>query len=291
VSDADLERHANEATLERREQAVAATERTLDARWVGWEHRLSVLRELREYVTDREVTLRARARRLGLTQGDVDAVLPQEEAGDPGVSVDTTELALGAERAALREARAKLCEQREAAVANRQGMLDELEQAHTALEEQLIGREAVLATAFRKLVERAGEIAMTAAATDGQGPIHSEIAPVDTENDPENRRRFRRIRLNARVDFGTPHNFFGGESENLSIGGVFIATGNLLRLGRHVQVRLTLPGAGSFDLRGVVAWRRLVADDTGPTGLGIRFSELSERARAAIDEFVRRQES
>lgn len=275
-----------EQELDRRELELAAAERSLDAKWASHEHRIRVLTELREYVTDREITLRARAARLGLPPGAIDELLGagmsvDHKAQPPGMN----EVALGTERAALLEARSQLCERREQALAHREELFAEADSGNVDLEEALLSRENELATVFRKLVERSGELAMgsiPAPITTSMPEITAEA--LDTE---ANRRRFKRIELNARVDFGTPHNFFAGESENISIGGVFIATNNLIREGRQVDLRLTLPQSGSFDIRGEVSWRRLVSSSEGPPGLGIRFLNPDPSLIQAIEAFVK----
>lgn len=274
---------ASEVDLDRRELELAAQERGLDARWAGHEERLRVLRELDEYLADREITLRARANRLGLNQGAIDQVLPPSAAQQVVEEADMSAVAAGMERVALIEARTALCHQRAEALAHRQERLAEAAALHSALEEGLIHREGELAEAFRRLVQTASERA--ARVSEGEPPAPRPREPVEPA-EPTCRRQFKRIELSARVDFATSHNFFAGETANISVGGLFVATPNLLQLRRRVRLKLDLPEEGQLEIEGEIMWRRLVADPVGPAGLGIRFLELDPIATAAIERFI-----
>lgn len=73
------------------------------------------------------------------------------------------------------------------------------------------------------------------------------------------------------------------------MGGLFVATRSLLPEGRTVAMRFSLPGTLRLDIEGVVSWRRLVADASGPVGLGIRFVRVPDEARDEIERFVRQR--
>ena len=262
-----------ELDLDRREQALSTEERALDSRWDAHERRWRLLEELRNYLREREATLRDRAARLGVGQGDVEDALapPLGESMD----ADTMHDGVNLERSALADQRDALCARREAALASRRELLGRAERVHTTLEETLVLREQQLADAFRRLVRIAG------------GGASQESSPELAEGAA--RRRSRRIEVHARVDYGTPHNFYAAETANIGVGGLFIATENLLQVGRAIALNLDLPESGTLSLKGEVAWRRPSPSGEGPAGLGIKFVELQEEMRDAIEQFLEKR--
>ena len=97
-----------------------------------------------------------------------------------------------------------------------------------------------------------------------------------------------RVKMQAAVDFTSDNNFFAGFSANISDGGLFIATVNLLPLGTEVDVSFSLPSGERIEARGVVQWVREVNDqlpDAFP-GMGVQFAQLNPSAHAAIAQFL-----
>ena len=78
---------------------------------------------------------------------------------------------------------------------------------------------------------------------------------------------------------------------NLSRGGVFIATHELLDPGRRVLVELSLPDGGQVEAIGRVAWTRHTfrSASTGiGCGVGIEFLGGAVEQFTVLEEFVRR---
>ncbi len=106
------------------------------------------------------------------------------------------------------------------------------------------------------------------------------------------RREHERFSVELEVNLGSEHNFYAGLAENLSAGGVFIATHRLEKAGAKIDVSLKLPDSEEvFKLVGEVRWVRVYNElsDT-PPGLGIRFTELPAGATAAINRFLGQRE-
>ncbi|MFO0597513.1 MAG: TIGR02266 family protein [Myxococcaceae bacterium] len=102
------------------------------------------------------------------------------------------------------------------------------------------------------------------------------------------KRQSPRVKMQAAVDFTSDNNFFNGFSANISDGGLFVATVNLLPLGTEVDLNFTLPSGQKIEARGVVRWVREVNDqlpDAFP-GLGVQFANLNPTAQNAINEFL-----
>lgn len=89
------------------------------------------------------------------------------------------------------------------------------------------------------------------------------------------------------------HNFYTGLVQDISRGGVFVATHDLRPIGTTYVLRLRLPGVDAGVVaEAVVRWvREASAHSDAPAGMGLQFVALSPEAHAAIHEFLRRRES
>jgi uncharacterized protein (TIGR02266 family) len=101
----------------------------------------------------------------------------------------------------------------------------------------------------------------------------------------------RRLRLQTPITFVSQRGTHAGLTENLGVGGLFIATRELCPPGERVGVSFTMPIAGlRLDAVGVVWWvreRASAADPERPSGMGLRFVSLSPDARHAVEAFLR----
>lgn len=95
----------------------------------------------------------------------------------------------------------------------------------------------------------------------------------------------RRHRVEVSISLVSESNLFSGQSENLSVGGVFVVTDAIRpAVGAEIELRVEL-----LTLReplrclGRVAWHR----ERGPAGLGVEFLGLGEAEIAALREFLR----
>ena len=106
------------------------------------------------------------------------------------------------------------------------------------------------------------------------------------------RREHQRFSVDLEVNVLSEHNLYMGLAENLSVGGLFIATHQLQRVGSKIELSLRMPDSEQvFHIQGQVRWVRLYNElsDTSP-GLGICFTELPPGAEAAIYRFVGQRE-
>ena len=100
-----------------------------------------------------------------------------------------------------------------------------------------------------------------------------------------------RVDLHVEVSLDSEHNFFAGLTENVSEGGLFVATHQLRPIGSRVRVELALPGIEQvLRVKCEVRWVRLYneASDTSP-GMGLMFLDLSEEGARVIRAFVDRR--
>jgi uncharacterized protein (TIGR02266 family) len=114
-------------------------------------------------------------------------------------------------------------------------------------------------------------------------------APPPAEAKPE---RHHRVKMQAQVDLGSESNFFTGFSTNISDGGLFIATVNMVPLGTEIDVKFSLPSGEKIEVKGKVRWLREINDrspDIFP-GLGVQFVDLTPEAQKSIHRFVASRE-
>jgi uncharacterized protein (TIGR02266 family) len=111
----------------------------------------------------------------------------------------------------------------------------------------------------------------------------------------QNVRATERFDLEVKVDLESDHNFYTGLTQNISSGGVFIATHHLRRIGDRITLKFTLPGTDkTVAVETEVRWIRentALQKVDGNTGMGVRFINLSPEASAAINAFVQARES
>ncbi len=103
------------------------------------------------------------------------------------------------------------------------------------------------------------------------------------------RRGDARYRVDLEVGLASEHNFYGGLAENLSAGGVFVATHRSLPVGERVEVAIDVPDC-SYVVRGVgeVRWTRGPCSDSEvPPGIGVKFLHLEDGGAETIQRFLR----
>ncbi len=103
------------------------------------------------------------------------------------------------------------------------------------------------------------------------------------------RRRFARANIQLDVSLYSDSNFYAGFTENLSVGGVFVATHNRRNVGDPVDVTITFPNEAKVIAHGVVRWlREYNAVSDTPPGMGIQFLTVDDEA--AIEQFLAARE-
>lgn len=187
-------------------------------------------------------------------------------------------------------------EARVAAIQARQKVNDQVRQQLVAmkgalqkLSQQVITDEKSLGE--REAAAKAAAVAAPVAAVAPPPPAPKPVRAPPQEAAPK-KRHSPRVRMQAQVDIHSDNNFFNGFSANISDGGLFVATVDLLPLGTEVDLSFTLPSGEKVDAKGVVRWVREVNDqlpDSFP-GLGVQFASLSPDAQNAINEFLAERE-
>jgi uncharacterized protein (TIGR02266 family) len=120
-------------------------------------------------------------------------------------------------------------------------------------------------------------------------PLSSLRRPDSAASDRERRGTNRK---SVEVDIGmqSETNFFTGFSLDISSGGLFVSTYDILPLDSEVNVNFSLPGGPMMSLNGLVRWIRdynEAASDTAP-GMGIMFEGLSVEEENDINAYLAR---
>jgi uncharacterized protein (TIGR02266 family) len=102
------------------------------------------------------------------------------------------------------------------------------------------------------------------------------------------RRIYTRFMVDLDVTLASHHNFYAGFAENLSVGGIFVATHKILPVGEVLMLSIRLPGlAKPIDGAGEVRWVREYSERSNvPPGLGLRFVEVGSDGIEAIQRFL-----
>jgi len=97
-----------------------------------------------------------------------------------------------------------------------------------------------------------------------------------------------RIALRTAVTFESEDNFFTGFTANISEGGLFIATVELLPVGTEVDLNITLPGDHRLSTTGQVRWLREWNDMTPDIypGMGVQFTNMPKEVAALLGDFL-----
>ena len=114
------------------------------------------------------------------------------------------------------------------------------------------------------------------------------------DSNPSERRAEPRIELEVEVGLETDHNFYTGLTQDISTGGLFVATSIMYQVGERIRVRFSLPGqnqpiTAEAEVRWVRDPRAMKTDS--PEGVGLRFVELPTDAQSEISQFLSRRES
>lgn len=114
--------------------------------------------------------------------------------------------------------------------------------------------------------------------------IHPPAVPVPSHPS----RITQRITMEADVGFQSESNFYTGFTQDVSEGGLFLATYDVKDIGSKMAVSFTLPDGHLVTCVGVVRWIReynTLTPDVHP-GMGVQFSDLAVEDRHAIEGFL-----
>lgn len=120
----------------------------------------------------------------------------------------------------------------------------------------------------------------------------SENVSSGEHSHPSHRRQHSRYKVELDVSLGSDHNFYVGFVENMSAGGVFIATHMLRAVGEVFELAIHIPSSDAMiSGTGEVRWVREYSERSNvPPGMGVRFIHLEPGSIEAIEQFLARRE-
>lgn len=107
-------------------------------------------------------------------------------------------------------------------------------------------------------------------------------------SNPSDKRQAERLPIRMLVEYESSEDFLIDYTANMSIGGMFIQTGNPLPVGTRFRLRFRIPGRPDpVDTVGEVCWV-LTPDEAGcmQPGMGVRFEDLAEHDRLSVEEML-----
>jgi uncharacterized protein (TIGR02266 family) len=117
--------------------------------------------------------------------------------------------------------------------------------------------------------------------------VPNEVVLVDRIRN-ERDERPTRLDVSLMVSIDSESNFYVGFAENLSDGGIFVATHAPRPIGCSVNLLVALPDQGPIRAKGTVAWVREYREQNDvPPGMGIRFDRISPDDMRRILDFGR----
>ena len=133
--------------------------------------------------------------------------------------------------------------------------------------------------------------------------ISSSVSPQSNSNSTRSASEAKRpprvdmkveLKFELDVNNESAHNFYTGFTNNISEGGIFIVTQQLLEIGTPIKFPLSLPGMAVPEVvEGIVKWvrREDYITDQAPTGLGIQFNLISDDLKHRINDYIQQRES
>jgi uncharacterized protein (TIGR02266 family) len=102
----------------------------------------------------------------------------------------------------------------------------------------------------------------------------------------------REINVNFEVSVDGPHNFFAGFTQDISKGGVFLATHQVYPIGTKMRLSFEIEGV-HVEVEAIVRWARkpenVFGNDLHP-GMGLQFIDPDEKLVSAFDKFLEKKE-
>ena len=111
---------------------------------------------------------------------------------------------------------------------------------------------------------------------------------------PSDRRLEPRYSVAVEVTLESEHNFFTGLTSDLSGSGLFVATPEIRPVGVRIHLRFTLSTSSEvIEAITEVRWVRMrsLTGGGGEAGMGLKFMQLTPRAKQAIKAFLKQRES
>ena len=108
-----------------------------------------------------------------------------------------------------------------------------------------------------------------------------------------NRRSSDRKEVRVAVTMTSDSNLYVGFADNMSEGGLFVATHELIAIGETIDLSFEVPDGGKLvEVKAEVRWHRAVSDHANGLlpGFGARFVDLEDADRNRLEKFLEDRE-
>ena len=123
-----------------------------------------------------------------------------------------------------------------------------------------------------------------------KAPANGGTTPPARRRTPSpERRASQRVAIAADVTFYGDSNFFVGQTEDISDGGLFVATYDPFPLDTELDLTFSLPSGQQINTRAVVCWLRPARDNTIAPGMGVKLKALPAEDARAVERFMRQR--
>jgi uncharacterized protein (TIGR02266 family) len=116
---------------------------------------------------------------------------------------------------------------------------------------------------------------------------------MTSADDTDERRESARRPVRVGVTLTSDSNLYVGFTDNISEGGLFVATHELLEIGEQVRLEFELPGSDeTIEVDGDVRWHRRVSDveDGIYPGYGVQFIDLADSDKQRLQKFLKQRD-
>ena len=193
-------------------------------------------------------------------------------------------------KAAAVRSQEKAVEAARQALAAAEALLDTTRAALSEAEAQAKQAAALATAAFKAAEARAAAEEAAARSQARKASLAETIAAKPATTGGPEQRVHSRLEMEIEVS-GTEsdHQFFTGFTENISAGGLFVATYETLPLGSRFYLQFSVPGVDhAFNVECEVRWLREYNEMTPQmkTGMGVSFVNLSEQEQSILNELL-----
>ena len=179
--------------------------------------------------------------------------------------------------------------------AHRAGVCQAMDYLRGTLEQmqEIIGEEPALINATKTIAKTLAILYPVSKVQERQSRLPgAPAASIRGEIPRDPRRSVQRFSIETEIGFQSDSNFFTGFTEDVSEGGLFVATYDNRPIGSNLCVNFTLPDGHLVSAEGIVRWTREYNGTTPNVspGMGVQFTALTRNDRSKINRFLTQRE-
>jgi uncharacterized protein (TIGR02266 family) len=159
--------------------------------------------------------------------------------------------------------------------------------------QEIIGDEPALANATKTIAKTLAILYPVSRVQERQSMLPGALpAAIRGEIPHDTRRSVHRFSIDTEIGFQSESNFYTGFTEDVSEGGLFLATYDCRPLGAPLYISFTLPNGHLVSVEGIVRWVREYnhKEPNMMPGMGVQFTSLKTDDKVAINRFLTQRE-